>query len=47
MGVALFDRTTRAIVFEVNYWHYRAIVETIRALDVMPPETVDALHESW
>ncbi len=47
MGVALFDRTTRAIVFEVNYWHYRAIVETIRTLDVLPPETVDTLHESW
>lgn len=47
MGVSLFDRKTRTIVFDVNFWHYRAIVEAIRLLDVLPDATVDALHESW
>jgi hypothetical protein len=47
VGVSLFDRKTNEIVFDVNFWHYRAIVEAIRSLDVLPEETVDALHESW
>jgi hypothetical protein len=47
VGVSLFDRKTNDIVFDVNFWHYRAIVEAIRALDVLPAEKVDALHESW
>jgi hypothetical protein len=46
-GVSLFDRQTNAIVFDVNFWHYRAIVEAIRSLGVLPEATVDALHESW
>jgi hypothetical protein len=47
VGVSLFDRKTKNIVFDVNFWHYRAIVEAIRSLDVLPTEKVDALHESW
>jgi hypothetical protein len=47
MGVSLFDRETNEIVFDVNFWHYRAIVEAVRSLGVLPDETVDALHESW
>ena len=47
VGVSLFDRRTNDIVFDVNFWHYRAIVEAIRSLDVLPTEKVDALHESW
>ena len=47
MGVSLFDRTTNGIVFDVNFWHYRAIVEAIRSLGVLPDEKVDTLHESW
>jgi hypothetical protein len=35
------------IVFDVKFWHYRAIVEAIRSLRVLPEATVDALHESW
>jgi hypothetical protein len=47
VGVSLFDRKTNGIVFDVNFWHYRAIVEAIRSLGVLPDEKVDALHESW
>lgn len=47
MGVSLFDRETNEIVFDINFWHYRAIVEAIRSLGVLPDEKVDSLHESW
>ena len=47
MGVSLFDRKTDDIVFDVNFWHYRAIVEAVRSLRVLPEATVDALHKSW
>jgi hypothetical protein len=47
VGVSLFDRKTNDIVFDVNFWHYRAIVEAVRSLGVLPDEKVDALHESW
>jgi hypothetical protein len=47
VGVSLFDRKTDEIVFDVNFWHYRAIVEAVRSLGVLPDATVDALHESW
>ena len=47
MGVSLFDRKTKNIVFDVNFYHYRAIVEAVRSLDVLPTEKVDALHQSW
>jgi hypothetical protein len=47
VGISLFDRKTNDIVFDVNFWHYRAIVEAIRLLGVLPDEKVDALHESW
>lgn len=47
MGVSLFDRKTDEIVFDINFWHYRAIVEAVRSLGVLPDEQVDRLHESW
>lgn len=47
MGVSLVDRKTKDSIFDVNFWHYRAIVEAIRSLDVLPTERVDALHELW
>ena len=47
MGVTLFDRTTNQIAFDTNFWHYRAIVEAIRSLGVLPDEKVNSLHESW
>lgn len=47
MGVSLLDRKTSEFVFDINFWHYRAIVEAIRSLEVLPEEKVDSLHESW
>ena len=31
----------------MNFWHWRAIVEAIRTLDVLPEDRVDALHETY
>lgn len=47
MGIDLFDRRTGEIIFSVNFWHYRAIVEAIRTLDVLSEATVDSLHASY
>jgi hypothetical protein len=47
MGVTLFDQKTDAIVFDTNFWHWRAIVEAIRSLEVLPKTQVDALHEPF
>ena len=47
MGVSLFDQASNAIIFDVTFWHWRAIVEAIRSLRVLPELRIDALHESW
>jgi hypothetical protein len=47
MGVTLFDQETGAAIFDVNFWHWRAIVETIRNLGVLPGSRVDDLHEPF
>lgn len=47
MGVTLFDRRTEDIIFDVNFWHWRAIVEAIKSLGELPADRADALHEQW
>jgi len=47
VGVTLFDQQTNDIVFDVNFWHWRAIVEAVRTLNVLPEQTVERLHEPW
>ena len=47
MGVTLFDQKTDAIVFNINFWHWRAIVEAVRSLGVLPEARVEALHEPF
>ena len=44
MGMTLFDRQSGEIVFDTNFWHYRAIVEAVRGLEVLPDDTVERLH---
>jgi hypothetical protein len=44
MGISLFDLQRDDVTFEVNFWHWRALVEAIRRLGVLPNETVDSLH---
>jgi len=47
MGVWLCDLETEELGFNINFWHWRAIVEIIRRLDVLDPSTVDGLHEQY
>ena len=44
MGITLFDQGTDEVVFNINFWHWRAIVEAIRRLQVLPEPRVDGLH---
>ena len=44
MGVTLFDQRSNEVVFDINFWHWRAIVEAVRVLDVLPDELVESLH---
>jgi hypothetical protein len=45
--MTLFDQKTNAIVFDVNFWHWRAVVEAVRSLQVLPEERVDDLHTQF
>jgi hypothetical protein len=47
MGVSLLDCETNKVKFDINFWHYRAIVEAIRGLGVLSDAKVDSLHECW
>jgi hypothetical protein len=47
MGVSLLDCQSNEVIFDVNFWHYRAIVEAIRGLGVLSDAKVDSLHECW
>jgi len=44
MGIRLFDQETDEVVFRINFWHWRPIVEAIRSLQVLPEPRVDGLH---
>lgn len=45
--VMLIDNENNELVFDINFWHYRALVEAIRSLQVLPDEYVDRLHEPY
>jgi hypothetical protein len=52
VGITLFDSADGADdcapnAFDINFWHWRAIVEAIRRLDILPEERVSALHEPF
>jgi len=47
MGITLLDEGEDGPHFSINFWHWRAIVEAVRRLDVLPPEKVDGLHEPF
>jgi hypothetical protein len=34
-------------IFDVNFWHWRAIVEAVRSLGVLAEERVNALHQQF
>ena len=45
--MTLFDHETDEIVFDTNFWHWRAIVEVVRGLAILPVECVDLMHEPF
>lgn len=45
MGVSLFDPVTRTFIFDINFWHWGAIVGSIDRLGVLSPEAVDGLTQ--
>lgn len=47
MSVSLYDTATNEVVFDVNFWHWRAIVEAVRALGVLPDVRIDPLHQPF
>jgi hypothetical protein len=48
MGITLFDRQTGdEPAFDINFWHWGAIVEAIRSTSVIPDALVDGLHEPF
>ena len=47
MGVILFDEADSDRCLAINYWNWRAIVEAIRRLDVLPSHVVDGLHQQY
>lgn len=47
MSVTLYDDQTNRAIFRVNFWHWRAIVEAINRLDVLPRERIEAFHEPF
>jgi hypothetical protein len=47
MGIMLLDGKSEGPSFSINFWHWRAIVEAVRRLDVLPPEKLDGLHEPF
>lgn len=47
MGVDLYDHETKDRIFKINFWHWRAIVEVVRGLDVLPDDRVELMHEPY
>ena len=47
MGISLRDIGTDEFMFDVNWWNWRALVEEIRRLQVLPDSVVDGLHDSF
>lgn len=45
--ITLFDQNSGEIIFDINFWHWRAIVEAVRSLHVLAEPRVDALHEQF
>lgn len=47
MTVTLLDLESDDLFFDINFWHWRAIVEAVRALKVISEEEADLLHEQY
>ena len=48
MGISLTNLANpKARGFSVNFWHWRALVEAVRRLNVLPDARVDGLHDPF
>lgn len=47
MGISLRDVDNPELRFDVNFWHWHAIVEEIKRLCTLPEAVVDGLHEPF
>jgi hypothetical protein len=47
MGISLYDPVAEDMVFEINFWHWRAIVAAIERLGVVPPRAIEILSEPF
>ncbi len=47
MGISLVDKMRSDVTFDVNFWHWRALVEAVRRLGVLPEDRVSALHQPF
>jgi hypothetical protein len=45
VSLSIHDLKTNEFLLSMNFWNWRAIVEVIRLLRVLPDQRVDALHE--
>jgi hypothetical protein len=44
MGVTLFDQQTHEIIFDTNFWNWRALVEAVRRTEALPVDRLEGLH---
>ena len=47
MGITLFDKSDSDLVWFVNFWNWRPIVEVVRRLGILPDAQINALHEQF
>lgn len=47
MGVTLFDEKSGTSLYDTDFWHWRAIVETVRSLAVLEEARVDTLDDPF
>ena len=47
MGITLSARDRTVAPFFVSFWHWGAIVEAVRRLDIVPSQVVDGLREPF
>lgn len=46
MGITLITAND-GLAFDANFWHWRALVEAVRRLNVLPDDRVEGLHDPF
>jgi hypothetical protein len=47
MGITLSDPQGVGPDFNINFWHWRALVEAVRRTGVLPQDRIEGLHEPF